>query len=763
MPIDFSKIRKNLELTDTTAPDSSMKNESKVFSFLEYKILDDSLTEYTGYISKIIFQSPKGDYMVAIFNPKDYDETMKITCQYVTNTESDITIFGEWEESEKWGKQFNSTKFAMDLDLSKNGLLKFLIKSSNIVGIGEAKAKKIVNNYGDNFEKFMETETYILSQELSINEDIIDNLKHVWITHKSTNQIAVNLSEFPLSQNHIMELVRLYGPAAIEKIRENPYFLITVLPSFGFKRADEIAMQNGIDPNSSIRKQACLDYLLMSTENSGNCWIDYDFLIDKMKKELSDVSYESIRYFLDDQYDTDTVKKFEDDGIIKLSSVNIFDKEKYIINYIIENSDYVEEFDYFKGGVSAEDLESLNEDQKKAVTNSMNYTFSVITGKAGTGKTFVISKIVEIFRRIGMEVACAAPTGKAARRMEEVTCYPASTIHRLLKSNGEFFEYNETNKMEDYDVIIIDEFSMVSIPLGYHLFAALPKNTKVIIVGDHNQLTAIGAGNIFNDILEYNKKSNEKVKFRVSELSKVVRQAGDLKKNSVAILDGQISHVNTDDWRTSFTDQFEDDYKLSSFVVDLMINSDKYTGYPLKDVQLIIPMKKETLELSTFKMNKLLQKAIQYKKYGNLIEITKYQDILYKHDKVMQIKNDYEIEVMNGTIGNVSYISSDGNITIDFEGGVSITYSKGDVRLNNVVLAYAMTTHKTQGSEYPCVVFVMHNSHYNMLNRNLLYTAVTRAKEKVMIFGDRRSIAIALSRDDTSDKKTNFDYHMIQY
>jgi len=726
---------------------------------LKLSILDETLNEYDGMITNVLFKSPNNDYMVAIFKESKSGVTFKITCQYVMHEESPIKIFGDWEVSQKWGKQFKSTSMMVNLELSNNGLVKFLTKSKDIKGIGEAKAKKIVTKYGKNFDTFLNTDSKILSKELSIKEDIIDNLKTIWEKHKATNAIAVNLSDYPLSQKHIMELVSLYGMNAIEKVKSDPYCLIAVLSSFGFKRADDIAMKNGISPDSVIRKQACLNYILMEIENTGSCWIEKDSLTMKMYKELNNVIYEDIEDFLKNKTDKHKVQIFENDNLIKYSSKHIFDKEKYIIDYIIANSDSCDNFTYEEGPTD-DDLATLNEDQKKAVLNSFRYNFSVITGKAGTGKTFVISKIVEIFRRIGLDVACVAPTGKAARRMEEMTKFPASTIHRLLGYNGNSFSYNENSKLCDHDVIIVDEFSMVGIELGYNLLSALADNVKVIIVGDHNQLTSIGAGNIFNDILKYNERSDKKIDYKISVLDKVVRQAGNLKKNSVDILDGKISFDHEKDWQPSFSDQFDDDCTLSSFIVDLMSDTEKYVGYPLKDVQLIVPMKKESIELSTFRLNKLLQKSIQYKKYGNFIEPTKFQDNLYLHDKVMQIKNDYQIEIMNGTIGTVSYISDDGDITIDFEGGVSIEYQKNDILLKNIVLAYAMTTHKTQGSEYPCVIVVMHNSHYNMLNRNLLYTAVTRAKEKVLIYGDRKSIAIALSKNDTSDKKTNFNYHI---
>jgi exodeoxyribonuclease V alpha subunit len=730
---------------------------------LVIKSLDKTLNEYSGEIINKIYVSPKNDYSVIIFKEKKTGETIKATCQYVADEETDITIYGEWEETEKWGRQFKSTSMKMDMQLSKNGLVKFLTKNTEIKGIGNKKAEKIVEMFGDNFDEIISNSPEIISENLNIDIETINNLAEVWKNQKTANQIATNLSEFPLSQKHIMELVRLYGYNAVKIVKDNPYFLIKILKSFGFKRADEIAMQTGVDPNSVTRKQACLEYILYEVENSGSCWIDIDFLINKMNKELTNVSWDNIQIFLQKEYDRTKVVIFADpySGIIRVSSKKIYDEEKFIIDYIINNSESNEEMFDYANGITDEDLEKLNDDQKNAVLNSFKYNFSVITGKAGTGKTYVISKIVELCRRMGLVVACAAPTGKAARRMEEMTDYPASTIHRMLKYNGEHFEYCQDNQLMDYDVIVIDEFSMVSIDLGYNLLAALPINTKVIIVGDHNQLTAIGAGNIFNDILEYNKINEHKIDFKVSELSMVVRQAGNLKKNSVEILDGKISYERSDDWIASFTDKFEDENCLSDFIVELMTDTEKYTGgYKLDDVQLIVPMKKETNLISTYNLNKILQQSIQKKKYNNKIDIIKVHDKLYLHDKVIQMANDYQLEIMNGTIGKVSYISDTGEITINFEGGIVIEYQKNDEKLQNISLAYAMTTHKTQGSEYPCVVVVLHKSHYNMLNRNLLYTAVTRAKEKVIIIGDRQSIAIALSRNDTSDKQTNFMYHI---
>lgn len=710
--------------------------------------------KHSGEIVRIIYKAD--NYTVAIMSEHITGDSIKIVCKFAIQEGDNVVAHGKWKDVENYGWQFEANCMEKDLNLSKNGLIKFL-KGPDFKGIGTKTATKIADKFEENFDYVITNESDRLINELSIKRDVVENLRRLWVSQKLQNMMVVNLSAYPLTQLQILNLLSVYGQSAIDILTKNPYSLIEFINGYGFKTADAIALQNGIESHSNFRLQACTEYItnIFIKDAGGHCWIDYDNLLKVMSK-LLDLEYGHISNFLENHLDSRKIISFNDDGILKYSSTYVFNQENFLVNYILENSEEIPITQY-EDNIKHFELDKLNAAQREAVINTFRYDLSIITGKAGTGKTFVISYILEIFQKLGYNIACAAPTGKAARRMTEMTDFPASTIHRLLHYDSSNFEYNKDNKLDAYDMIIIDEFSMVDVYLAYSLFSALSENTKVVIVGDHNQLPPIGAGGIFIDMLKYNKSTKRDNINAVTELTNVMRQAGNLKKNSVDILDGIISTEITEDWRITFNDIFADPEVISDTIAKKLSNSEKYINFKSEDIQIITPRKDNFTGVEY--LNKLLQHTIQKAKYGVDIIIDDKKAVLHRYDRVIQMANDYTIDVMNGTLGEVLYISNDGIITIKFEGNVVVNFEFDSPKLLNVSLAYALTIHKTQGSEFPCVIVVLHSSHGNMLNRNLLYTAVTRAKEKVILLGDEIAIKLALEKIN-DNKRTNFDYLM---
>ena len=392
----------------------------------------------------------------------------------------------------------------------------------------------------------------------------------------------------------------------------------------------------------------------------------------------------------------------------------------------------------------------LNGCQERAYLAAARHKAVLIAGGAGTGKSYVVARIAELYRNYGYSVALAAPTGKAARRIEQLVDMPARTIHRLLKYNGHEFAKNENSPLR-HDVIIIDEVSMLDVPLCYRLFKAIDfTKTNIVLVGDHNQLPPVGPGNIIRDIL-----SNGLIPTVV--LDEVVRQAGLLKENSLAILDGRVAK-NTEppgsvkSWY--LVDIYSEQMDILNFILNLYGKIlDDRLGYNLvNDVQLLTPIKKGLLGVDS--LNIVLQRLVQKKYYGVAVDEVPAgrRPRYYLHDKVINLRNNYELGVMNGSVGVIE--------DFDLENGAyTVLFDEGEVRLErenmkDIALAYALTLHKAQGSEYDCGIVVVHKSHAFMHHRNLFYTGVTRAKKTAVIIGDRWGIRNCANRKITGQRRT---------
>ncbi len=395
--------------------------------------------------------------------------------------------------------------------------------------------------------------------------------------------------------------------------------------------------------------------------------------------------------------------------------------------------------------------ETLNEKQLEAVHSALQHSISLISGGAGSGKSYTVSVINAVCEECDLEVVLSAPTGKAAKRLEEVSGRTGTTIHRLLGYDGKSFSKDSNNPI-DADMLIIDEFSMVDVPLAWHLFNAVDfARTAIVIVGDHNQLPPVGPGNILRDLIHSNA-------IPTVILDKVVSQAGVLKENSTAILKGEVrktsdaSSQGCRDWYLA--DQFTDPSAAAiSCWISLANGSMPLALISIKDVQVLTPTHKGPL--GTKSLNEDLQRLIQKRLWNVSVPETQpgRRSPFLKHDKVIQTRNNYDLNVMNGSIGHVVDVLPNGTLLIDFE-GVAVEIEKGSPNLQDIQLAYALTIHKTQGSEFPCAVVVVHKAHSFMHHRNLLYTGVTRARKTAIVLGDRWGIRNCAKKCQVDDRKT---------
>jgi len=714
---------------------------------------------HTGYVS-MIFKS-SDTWSAGVFFDTEQQETFRFVAYFKVYLDDEVVFTGVWKDNTYRGetyRQFHAYSIKKDLNLSEEGLYRFLKNNSDLKGIGEKTAKQIANKFWKNFNDVIVNNPEKISNSVKIRKDALDNLVRIWKENITLNQLTVELSNLEIPYNLISKIIKDYNGSAYAVISKNPYSLIRYINGYSFTIADKVAEKLNFDKKSSLRLQAAIEYILLSDVQDGfesnDCWIEINELIHKMV-DLLQLSYDFIANFISNDIDEKNIKLFEDEGILKVSYHFTFYAEEYSINFLngikdknnISDPETIFETYY-------ESLSILNEKQKLAVKNALNHNFSIITGKAGTGKTFVIKNLIHIFRQIDLDFALVAPTGKAAKRIEESVGHEAATIHRLLKYNSIEYQYNEHEKITGYDVFIVDEFSMVNNDLAYRLFCALPENAKVIIVGDHNQLPPIGPGLLFTELLH-----DSMIKWPIVELDKIVRQAGNLKKNSTNILDSYLELEQKDDWVPMIHSDFYSEQNIISLVKSIFENSEETVGFNYEDIQVIAP-KKHGIS-AVHNLNIEIQKTIQQKLYGVIVEEVANieRPKFYLHDKVIQTSNDYDIDVMNGTLGKIVYLDNSSGITkIKFDGDIFVEYEKNDERLDNVSLAYALTIHKVQGSEFPCIVILMHKSQKFMIDKNLLYTAVTRASKKALIVSDPSTINFCLKKNKVINKKTNFKY-----
>lgn len=707
-----------------------------------------------GFVEKVVYRNAENGYTVVNISVEGDD--VVCTGYFSDITEGDqIIAEGSFVEHKQYGIQFTVASYEIKEPETSVAMEKYL-GSGIIKGVGPALSAKIVKKFGDETFNIIEREPERLAEIKGITEKKAIEIGSQFEEKKEFRNAMIFLNQYGVSNALAMKIYKEYGIKVMKIVRENPYRLADDIAGVGFKTADEIALRMGFSPESSMRMKAGISFALSMAASNGHTYLLYEDLYEESKRLLgiSEAEFES------DIYELTIERKIvlkEVKGERRVYNNNLYYMELTVARKLLDlNAKSENNYKVMEAKVKEVEAKTgikLGDLQRKAVYEAVESGLVIITGGPGTGKTTTINAIIKLFEMQNMEILLAAPTGRAAKRMTETTGMEAQTIHRLLELNGNpeeggsmRFERNELNPLEA-DVIIIDEMSMVDIYLMYSLLKAVTVGTRLILVGDVNQLPSVGPGKVLKDII-----SSEK--FNVVRLSEIFRQAAesDIITNAHKINAGQsirLDNKSKDFFMLSMSSSIQIQRALVSLIAEKLppyVNATKY------DIQVLTPSRKG--ELGVENLNKILQLYInppstdkRERQWGEVI--------FRENDKVMQIKNDYQIEwkivtkkgltikegsgVFNGDCGIIREINEfAGTVTVEFDEGKLVEYT--GATLEELELAYAITIHKSQGSEYPAVIIPLLNAPRPLLNRNLLYTAVTRARKCVTIVGSENSV-----------------------
>ena len=735
-------------------------------TFLQISGDDEVADEIEGYVSKIVFHNEDNGYTVLSLQTKEEEMTCVGSFPFVSEGEY-LTASGGFTDHPVYGVQFLVESYHMKEPEDLVSVERYL-SSGAIKGIGAALAKRIVKKFKEDTFHIIEEEPERLAEIKGISERMAKNICTQFAEKRDMRDAMLFLQQFNISGNLAVKIFQEYGQKMYDVLRENPYRLAEDITGVGFKTADEIARKAGIGSDSDYRIRAGILYTLLQAGNDGHVYLPYKEIIQRAKNLLNAEEANILRQLTALTLEKKVVIRETEAGKLVYSAVFYYIELNVArmlhdlnIRYELQPEDIRK-----KMAVIEEHFEiALDEQQRTAVMEAAGNGLLVITGGPGTGKTTTINAIIKLFEAEGLDILLAAPTGRAAKRMTETTGYEAKTIHRLLElsklTEGEgnySFERNEGNPLET-DVLIIDEMSMVDISLMHSLLKAVSVGTRLILVGDVNQLPSVGPGNVLKDIIESHS-------FNVVMLTKIFRQAAgsDIIVNAHKINAGEPIRLDNKSRDFFFLRRSE-----ANVIVAVMINLiknklPKYVNATSFDIQVLTPMRKG--ELGVERLNQVLQQALNPPS-GDKKEKEYHQNIYREGDKVMQIKNNYQLAwevknqlgiavqsgtgVFNGDAGVIKEINLfSEHLLVEFDDNRLVDYAF--TQLDELELAYAVTIHKSQGSEYPAVILPILDGPRLLFNRNLLYTAVTRAKKCVTIVGSEQMLQFMIDNKSEQNR-----------
>ena len=700
-----------------------------------------------GIAERLLFEAPDSDYRVFRLHDEADDATYTVTGHGTKPLVGDrLEIKGHWVQHKRYGRQFAADGWSRIIPESVDGIERFL-GSGAVKGLGPALAHRVVAAFGKDTMKILERDPQRLLEVEGIGPKKLAVITESFYEEKQVNDIAYDLEQHGVAGRYAGRLLQKYGDDVHYVLTEEPYRMINEIDGIGFKTADQMALAYGMDRQDPQRLSAGLTYVLQTmTQNGHVCIPDTElvrraaFILQADALGLHDILKEAI--------EVGQLCTADFQGTVYVYTPEAYEEENYIARRIqdmaamkpLAMKTHVQLFlDRWQDSCHFE----LADKQREAVEKSLESGMTVITGGPGTGKTTVVQTIIRLAEQEGLRILLCAPTGRAAKRLAETTQRKAKTIHRLLIPDGrqgriQVFEYNET-KLLPADLVIVDEVSMLDMEMMYHLLSALKPQCRCILVGDADQLPSVGAGAVLHDIIASGQVP-------VVRLDTIFRQqeGGRIVTNAHLINSGRLPVVNEDpEFRfVEIEDEAQGAEKISAlYNSELLETGDKFA------VQVLSPMYKNPCGVDN--LNQLIQGRFNPPAEGK--GELKGKNVIFRvGDKVMQKHNDYEKGVFNGDIGEIFAIQKD---------MVYVRYPEQDVKyegqeVDEITLAYAITVHKSQGSEYHTVIMVLVNSHAIMLQRNLFYTAVTRAKRKVILVGSKRAVQTAVQNQRTSRRFT---------
>lgn len=699
------------------------------------------MTKIRGVVERITYQNPENGYSVLRVAVKGYNELITVVGNLVdANVGSVLLIEGDWKVDKKYGSQFIAQKWEETVPATVFGIEKYL-GSGLIKGVGPKFAKRIVNLFGMDTISVIEDTPERLNEVDGIGKKRVEMIVKSWEQQKEIKNIMLFLQGHDVSTSFAAKIYKTYGNNSIELVKSNPYRLADDIWGIGFKTADSIASKLGFDKNCFTRCRSGILYTLNQLADEGHVYAEKEQLIAK-STELLNTEREAV---------TDALEK-----ILNTNDLILDEEAIYLPPFYMAETGVARRLKLLNDSPARIDTNlkvnipklqekigiEYDEIQAQGIQQAVNAKVMVLTGGPGTGKTTTTLGIIRVLQIMGLRILLAAPTGRAAKRMTETTGMEAKTIHRLLEFKPpEGYQKNENSPL-DGDVLIVDESSMIDIVLMNSLLKAIPPHMKLILVGDIDQLPSVGAGNVLRDIIDSEQ-------FPVIRLTKIFRQAQSSRiiMNAHRINTGEFPNLSNGRNTDFFYIEAEEPELAAKKIVELVKHRlPKYCNAAPSDIQVLSPMQRGIVGATN--LNILLQDAI------NPSEKCLYRAgrSFRQNDKVMQIRNNYDKEVFNGDIGIISSIDFENRrLTVIFDNR-AVEYDVTE--LDELVQAYAITIHKSQGSEYHVVVMPVMMTHFVMLQRNLIYTGITRAKKMLVLVGTKKAISYAVKHVTVTKRNT---------
>jgi len=708
-----------------------------------------------GEVVTVVYHNPENGYVIArVDSPAEPGQVNVVGLLGDVAPGESLRLAGEWVEHPKFGRQFKAESCEHLLPATLNGIRRFL-GSGAVKGIGEKTADRLISRFGSQILDILDSDPERLLEVDGIGPAKLKTIVSSWQEKREVRGLMLFLQTHGVATTFAHRIFRQYGVNSVQRLRANPYDLAYDIHGIGFRTADEVALKLGFAEDAPQRLEAGVEYCLRQVaEGAGHMYLPRPVLVEEAGKLLGCHDPELIEEQVESLAERKrlVIESLAEKGVGEAVFLTYFYRtEREIASRLRGLLDHVSRIDPAKITKAVEQEEkrqslTLSDEQRAAVESACGHKVSIITGGPGTGKTTITRVVVRALKALGLKISLAAPTGRAAKRLSEATGFTATTLHRLLRFQpGTGFEFNEEKKLSA-DVMVVDEVSMLDCGLCLSLLRALPMTCRLVFVGDENQLPSVGAGNVLGDMLE----SGVIPAVRLTHIYRQARESM-IVVNAHRINEGEfpLGSPHPPPKADFFWVEKEDLMELQALVLRMVCERipEAYGLDPMTDVQVLTPMHKG--EVGTLALNRLLQERLN--PAGR--ELVRGQRAYRVGDRILQLRNNYDKDVFNGDLGRITGFDADAEtLNAEFDGR-EVEYDFDE--LDEIGLAYAISVHKSQGSEYPAVVMPVVSQHYMLLQRNLIYTGLTRARKLAVLLGSRRAMHMGLGNERGRQRNTS--------